>query len=129
MKSLATRIKVGMLIAAGALALGAAWHGTRDTTTPVHAAATEQVNLAAGLCNNVALTWPSGTPLATVAAAVSPANALESIWRQSIQDDRQVFVAFSPLAGAPNDYTTTSSSLEAAFVCVRAAATLNRPDR
>lgn len=129
MKSLATRIKVGMLVAAGALALGAAWHGTRDSATPVHAAATEQVSLAAGLCSNVALTWPGGTPTSTVAAAVSPANALESIWRQSIQNDRQVFIAYSPLAGAPNDYTSTSSNLEAAFVCVRAAATINRPDR
>jgi hypothetical protein len=87
---------------------------------------TEAIGLIAG-CNNVALTWAMGTPVSTVAAAVTPANAVEAIWRQTVVGDRLVFQAWSPAPGAPSDYTVTGVRPEAAWICVRFPATLNRP--
>ena len=124
-----TQWKTGVFAAAALLALGGAWERSRGPAAPVEAAAaTDTVSLAANQCTNVGLTWPQGTPLETVAAAVSPAGALESIWKQTIRDDRLVFVAWSPIAGAPNDYTNTALPLEAAFICMRSAGTLERPE-
>jgi hypothetical protein len=128
MKRLSAPLTIGLIVALGALALGGVWQYSRQQTTPVAAAATDTVMLFNG-CTNVALTWPAGTPLSMVAAAVTPADALESIWRQSIVNDMQVFIAYSPIASAPNDYTSTSSSLEASFICMRAQGSLTRPDR
>jgi hypothetical protein len=87
---------------------------------------TEAIGLIAG-CNNTALTWPMGTPVSTVAAAVTPANAVEAIWRQTVVGDRLVFQAWSPAPGAPSDYMVTGVRPEAAWICVRFPATLNRP--
>jgi hypothetical protein len=92
------------------------------------AATTDTVQLAA-ICNNVALTWPAGTPISMVAAAVQPAAAVESIWRQTIVNDMQTFIAYSPIMGAPSDYTAVQTPLDAVFICMREAGTLTRPDR
>jgi len=127
MTFLVAHLRTGLLAVAGLLALGGIWQGTHSAAAPVHAAAADQVSLPANLCSNLALTWPTGTNVSVVAAAVTPANAVEAIWKQSIVNDRQVFIAWSPLAGAPNDYTSTASSLEAVFICTKAAATLERP--
>ena len=122
--------KIALVAATALVALGGAWERSRGPAVPAAAAAaTDTVTLAANQCTNVGLTWPQGTSVATVAAAVSPAGALESIWKQTIRDDRLVFVAWSPIAGAPNDYTNTELPLEAAFICMRAAGTLERPNR
>ena len=94
------------------------------TPTPTPRAM-EQVPLAAG-CNNVALTWPAGTPLSTVAGSVAPAGALESIFRYDAAANR--YFGYSPAAPAfVNDYTTVMSSLEPVFICMRAPGTLSRP--
>jgi len=123
-----TQWKIGIFAAAALLAIGGAAERSRGSTAPVEAAAaTDQVSLTVG-CTNVGLTWSQGTSLDMVAAAVSPAGALESIWKQTIRDDQLVFAAWSPIAGAPNDYTNTELPLEAAFICMRSAGTLNRPD-
>lgn len=88
---------------------------------------TEAVPLSTG-CSNVALTWPTGTPVSTVAAAVSPAGVLESIFKLDAAMGR--FRGFSPNAPAfANDYNMVEGSLEAVFVCVRSPGTLNRPVR
>jgi hypothetical protein len=85
---------------------------------------TEPVSLFAG-CNNVALTWTAGTPITTVAAAISPAGALESIWRYDNASGQ--FAGFSPNPNAPSDYRAVQIALEPVFVCMRAPATLSRP--
>jgi hypothetical protein len=88
-------------------------------------AATEAVQLLAG-CSNVALTWPSGTPLATVAMAVDPPHALTSIFKLDAAVGR--YRGYSPTAPAfANDYTAIETTLEAVFVCVNQAASLARP--
>jgi hypothetical protein len=76
-------------------------------------------------CNNVTLTWASGTPITTVAAAITPGGVLDAIWRFDAAQGR--FFGFSSNPNAPSDYTTVGVRLEAVFVCVRQAATLNRP--
>jgi hypothetical protein len=86
---------------------------------------TQPIRLLSG-CNNEALTWPVGTALSTVAAAVSPPTALMSVFKLDTATGR--FRAYSPTAPAfANDYNTVETALEAVFLCVSAAATLNRP--
>ena len=86
---------------------------------------TDTVTLVAG-CTNVTLTWPAGTSLSTVAAAITPAGALLSIFRFDAQSGR--FRGFSPMAPAfANDYTMVTSALEPVFVCMSAAGTLTGP--
>jgi hypothetical protein len=78
-------------------------------------------------CNNVALTFPAGTPLRTVAAGVSESAGLLSIFRLNPATAR--FLGFA--AAAPdfaNDYTTVGARLEAVFICVRAPGTLTQPE-
>jgi hypothetical protein len=90
-------------------------------------AASDMVSLPTG-CSNQALTWPVGTALATVAAAVSPSGALLSIFR--LDPVQQRFRGFSPTAPAfANDYTMVETPLEAVFFCMRSPGTLNRPVR
>ena len=77
-------------------------------------------------CTNVALTWPVGTLLSVVGAAVTPAGQVESIFK--LDPVRGRFRGFSPTAPAfANDYTAVESSLEAVFICMRETGTLNRP--
>jgi hypothetical protein len=101
--------------------------GVSVTTAVVPAATgpTEAVQLLAG-CSNVVLTWPTGTPLATVARAVDPPHALESIFKLDAAQGR--YRGYSPTAPAfANDYTAVEAALEAVFVCVTQAATWHRP--
>jgi hypothetical protein len=85
--------------------------------------ATETVSLFAG-CNNVSLTWPSGTPAAVVAQAFTPTDALSAMWRY---DNRQgQFAGFSPSFPAVSDLTSVNL-LDAVFLCVTADAALTRP--
>jgi hypothetical protein len=125
MKHLFTPLRMGLIVALSAFALAGGWVWSQGRVAPAEAAA-QPAMLFQG-CTNVALTWPTGTPIDTVANAVSPRDALESIWRQSIVNDQQRFVAWSPLPNAPNDYTATGTQLEAVFICMRAQGTLNRP--
>ncbi len=84
-----------------------------------------RVQLFAG-CNNVALTFNSGTTVSRVAGAISPTTSLIAIWQ--FDSRTQGFLGYSPLPGAPNDYPTVTL-LDAAFLCVRESATLTRPER
>jgi hypothetical protein len=85
----------------------------------------ESVPLPRG-CSNVALTWPIGTSVSDIAEAISPSDALESLFRLDAGQGR--FIGFSIDAPSfANDYTTVTTSLEPVFVCVDRAATLNRP--
>jgi hypothetical protein len=88
---------------------------------------TEAIPLTTG-CTNVALTWPVGTAMSTVAAGVTPTGVLESIFKLDAATGR--FRGFSPSAPAfANDYNQVETSLEAVFICVRSPGTLNRPTR
>lgn len=104
------------------------WYNHTSAQTPT-ARPTEAYMLVAG-CNNVAVTWPAGTPLTTVAGAITPPTALESIWR--LDNAQQKYYGFSPLASASanmaNDYNTVLVILEPVYVCMREAGTFNRPD-
>jgi hypothetical protein len=91
-------------------------------STSAHAASA-RVTLVAG-CTNLALTWPDGTPVATVTAGIDPASALIAIWRLDAAVGR--FLGWSPIPGAPSDLTTVNR-LDAVFVCMREAGTLMRP--
>ncbi|MGH2583396.1 MAG: PKD domain-containing protein, partial [Dehalococcoidia bacterium] len=100
---------------------------TDSTTATVSAAQPqdERFPLPTG-CNNVVLTWPVGTPLGTVANAVSPPGVVQSIFR--LDPVQQRFLGFSPSAPSfANDYTMVETSLEAVFFCVTAPGTLVRP--
>lgn len=83
----------------------------------------ETVALTGG-CANVALTWTDGTPLATVAAAISPQPALIAIWRFDAAAGH--FRGWSPLPDAPNDLTSVNR-LDAVFLCLREPGALSRP--
>ncbi len=93
------------------------------TVTNRQGAATEQVQLFPG-CNNVASTYPNGTPTSQVAAGVSPSSALIAIWR--FDNATQRFAGYSPIPGAPNDLVTLNRA-DAIFICVNAPATFTRP--
>ena len=47
-------------------------------------------------CNNIALTFPEGTTSEAVVQAVTPAGAVESIWRYDASQSRSL--GFSPAA-------------------------------
>ena len=81
----------------------------------------EQIPLVPG-CNNVALTWPTGTPIADVVANIRPAEALTAIWRLRLN----VAQGFSPAAPGVSDLQTVNV-FDAVFICVNADATLTRP--
>lgn len=92
------------------------------TTVPV-GARPETIPLSVG-CHNVTLTWPAGTLIDDIAAAVTPPSALDGIWRFDSVDQR--FHGYFLYRGAPNDLASVNGADEA-FICVRAPATLARP--
>ncbi|MBI2760228.1 MAG: CAP domain-containing protein [Chloroflexi bacterium] len=112
-----------IIAAAGAALVAAVFLGVSARSGSVRAQDGGPLALAVG-CNNVTLTWPAGTPLSTVASAVTPAGALSAIWK--FDNSRQRFIGFSTLPGAPNDLRE-AGSLDAVFVCVTAAGSLARP--
>jgi len=94
------------------------------TTLPV-SGSFEEVGLVAG-CNEVRLTWPVGTPLGIVAAAVAPLGTMESIFK--FDPARGRFRGYSPAVPIfLDDYTTVEARLEAVFICTREAGTFTRP--
>ena len=115
---------IGLAVALGLL-VGSAWSGGSVPTAPVGAEAPTDIVELFPVCNNVALTWNTGTPMSTVAASVSPQDALESIWRYDTAADR--WLGYSTLPDAPNDYTTVGARAQAAWICMRAPGSLDRP--
>jgi hypothetical protein len=127
MKRFLTPLLAGAAVVLSVIVIGGAWEQAQQRTPTVEASA-EPVQLFPG-CTNVALTWPTGTPIETVAAAITPADGLEAIWQQAVVGDERRFIAWSPLPGAPNDYTSTSASLEAVFICMEGQGSIDRPTR
>lgn len=90
------------------------------------------VDLVAGRCNPVALTFAPGTPVWQVSDAVTAtsgttavkgAGAVEAIWKYIPANN--VFIGFDPEApSAPvSDYLTTGEFLEVAHICVKPGVT------
>ncbi len=121
-----TQLMVGLLAALALFAAGGFWSSSRESVQPAQAATIDTIDLFVG-CNNVASTFAGGTPASMIAAGVSQGAGLEAVWHY-INEERR-FVAWSPLPGAPNDYTAQISPLEAIFICVRSAGMFTRPDR
>ncbi|MFN8559282.1 MAG: hypothetical protein U0531_18745 [Dehalococcoidia bacterium] len=95
----------------------------RPAVVRAQSTGTESVELVTG-CTNVVLTWPGGTPIATVAAAISPAAALTAIWR--LDPATQLYQGYSPQVGASNDLTSVAA-LDAVYICTTEVAALARP--
>jgi hypothetical protein len=72
----------------------------------------------------VTLTFASGTDAATVAAAVSPASALDAIWR--LDNSSGSFQAFRPQAPQASDLQSVNP-LDAVFLCLNATADIAMP--
>jgi len=75
-------------------------------------------------CNMTTLTFADGTDAATVAAAVSPPDALDTIWR--LDNATRSFQAFMPQAPQASDLTSVNL-LDAVFICVGANADISMP--
>jgi YVTN family beta-propeller protein len=82
----------------------------------------EWVALLCGACNPVATTYPDSTPVATVAGAVAPPEALEALWRF----DGAEWTGYSAASPAASDLTEVDR-LDVVFICVEGAATFTRP--
>lgn len=94
-------------------------------TPPEPSGPTEDVPLQGG-CNPVASTYPDGTPIATIADAVTPPGILDSVW----EFEGGIWVGFSPLFPEVSDLTE-KDFLDVVFICVGGsgpgAATFTRP--
>lgn len=96
--------------------------GATATSTP---GGTETVALAKG-CNPVASTWPNGTAIATIQAAISPGSALVSIWGK-YDPTTGKWQGFAPGVPAGVSDLTSLNRLDAFFICMSASGTLTRP--
>ena len=93
------------------------------TVTGGASGATEQVTLYAG-CNNLAITWPTGTSITLIVSALTPQSGLRAVWRYDNINQR--FAGYSPIAGAPNDLLT-ANRMDAVFICMNNSGSVARP--
>jgi hypothetical protein len=77
-----------------------------------------------GWCNNIAITFPEGTPSEEVVHAVNPPDAVESLWRHSSSQNR--FEGFNPQFAAASDLMSVHF-LDAVWLCMRPAAGATAP--
>jgi hypothetical protein len=118
MKRAAIRMAAALVLAGVLLAghgSGASAQPTATITLPAPGAARQ---LYPG-CNNIGLTFPEGTASTTVAQAVTPAGALQSMWRHDAAFNR--FEGFSPAAPQASDLLTVGF-LDAVWLCIGGAA-------
>jgi hypothetical protein len=90
------------------------------STTP----GVEVVQLPLG-CFLVGSTWDDGTSVATVAAAVKPAEALDAMWALA-GPGATAWAGFSPSALAASDLKSLDL-LQAFFICMNEPGTVDRP--
>jgi len=87
------------------------------------------VNLAVG-CNNVALTYPDGTPVGVVVGSINPQGAMYAIWRLNASPPPPAtgpqYEGFAPAAPQASDLQGVNF-LEAVFLCVSVPATIIMP--
>jgi hypothetical protein len=87
------------------------------------------VNLIVG-CNNIALTYPDGTPVGVVIGSINPQGALYAIWRLNPSPPPPTtgprYEGFAPAAPQASDLQGVNF-LEAVFLCVSVPATVTMP--
>jgi hypothetical protein len=93
------------------------------SSSSVLAQQTETIELFMG-CNNVSLTFATGTQTSVVAAAVTPSSAIRSIWRYN--NASQTFQGFSPQFPAQSDLQTVNL-FDPVFICMNMPGTFVRP--
>jgi len=74
-------------------------------------------------CNQVTISSPAGTAVSAIAARVTPAGAVVSIYRFSNNLQRYQAGYFA-MVGAPIDFSTTGGGFESYQVCVNQPATI-----
>jgi hypothetical protein len=99
------------------------------TSTPIGGATAtpttgpmESVTLVGGACTPVASTYPNGTPVTTIAGAVTPPSALISVWAFQAG----TWLGYSPQFPQASQ-TFNVDRLGVAFICVSSAANFSRP--
>ncbi len=113
-----TRLSIGLMAVAAVAAAFLAAHGPSVRAQPVASIAlpapgsTEQLYPA---CNNISLTFPDGTPCETVVQAVTPAGAVEALWRFNPSQNR--FEGFSPAYPQASDLHSVYF-LDAVWLCI-----------
>ena len=87
------------------------------------------VNLVVG-CNNVALTYPDGTPVGVVVGSINPQGAMYAIWRlnatPTVPGTGPTYEGFAPAAPQASDLQGVNF-LEAVFLCVSVPSTITMP--
>jgi len=119
-----SRLSVGLLALAAVTAAAVAFLALRGS--PAHAQPVATITLPApgtpkqlySGCNNVGLTFPDGTQSQAVVQAVTPAGAVQSMWRHNAALNQ--FAGFSPAAPQVSDLLTVSF-MDAVWLCVTAA--------
>lgn len=91
--------------------------------TPNVPATTTTVALAQG-CTEVTSTFADGTPTATLVAAISPAGALDAIWRYDAA--ARLYRGYSPTGTIASDLATINRG-DTLRICASAAASLTAP--
>jgi len=81
-------------------------------------------------CNNVALTYPDGTPVGVVVGSINPQGALYAIWRLNASPPTPgaspTFEGFAPAAPQASDLQGVNF-LEAVFLCVSVPSAVTMP--
>jgi hypothetical protein len=87
------------------------------------------VNLVVG-CNNVALTYPDGTPVNVVVGSINPQGAMYAIWRlnatPTVPGAGPTYEGFAPAAPQASDLQGVNF-LEAVFLCVSVQSAITMP--
>lgn len=116
-----TRLSIGLMAVAAVAAAFLAAHGPSVRAQPVASIAlpapgsTEQLY---PRCNNISLTFPDGTSCQTVVQAVTPAGAVETLWRFNPSQNR--FEGFSPAYPQASDLLSVYF-LDAVWLCIHEA--------
>lgn len=108
-------------IALVAVSLASTWQVADSINA--HAQDVELVPLYPG-CNPVAITYPDGTAIQTIADAVSPPEILIAIWE--FDNAAGIWRGYSPQFPDVSDLTNMDF-LDVAFICVDASGTFTRP--
>jgi len=117
-------VKAGLpkgLIAIAVVATLLAVHGTSAQAQPVASITLPAPGSVKELypgCNNISLTFPDGTASQTVVQAVTPAGAVEAMWRHNAA--LSTFEGFSPAAPQASDLLTVNF-LDSVWLCVAGA--------
>ena len=116
-----TRLSIGLIAVAAVVAAFLAAHGPLVRAQPVASIAlpspgsTEQLY---PTCNNISLTFPDGTSCQTVVQAVTPAGAVETLWRFNPSQNR--FEGYSPDYPQASDLQSVYF-LDAVWLCIHGA--------